>query len=235
MQNKISFRVFGRYGLFTDPVTRIGGEKCTYPVPTYEAIKGILKSIYWKPTIIWVPDRIRIMNPIRTQIKGTKPLSWSGGSSLSIYNFLENPEYQIEAHFIFNEHRPELAEDRIDGKHYAIAQRSLEKGGRQDIFLGTRDCQGYVEPCSFGDGEGAYDSVSEVDFGVMFHSFLYSDETGTKDLKAVFWAATMKDGIIEFPPATSPEMLHKFIRKMTPKTFDLKTNQKSVEEESIII
>jgi len=235
MENKISFRVFGRYGLFTDPITKIGGEKCTYPVPTFEAIKGIMKSIYWKPTIIWIPERIRVIKPIRTQIKGTKPLSWSGGNGLSIYNFLEQPEYQVEGRFIFNEHRPELAQDRIEGKHYAIAQRSLEKGGRQDIFLGTRDCQGYVEPCSFGEGDGAYDNVTEVDFGIMFHSFLYPDETGVNELTAVFWAAKMKCGVIEFPAVSSPEVLHKFIRKMTPKPFGLNTNQKPVIEEGIII
>ena len=53
MDSKISFRVWGRQALFTDPVTKIGGEKFSYQVPTYEAIKGIVKSIYWKPTLIW--------------------------------------------------------------------------------------------------------------------------------------------------------------------------------------
>ena len=47
MHNQISFRVWGRQALFTDPDTKIGGEKFTYQVPTYEAIKGVLKSIYW--------------------------------------------------------------------------------------------------------------------------------------------------------------------------------------------
>jgi len=59
MDSKISFRVWGRKALFTDPVTKIGGEKFSYQVPTYEAIKGIVKSIYWKPTLIWHIDRIR--------------------------------------------------------------------------------------------------------------------------------------------------------------------------------
>ncbi|MFI3213301.1 MAG: CRISPR-associated protein Cas5, partial [Eubacteriales bacterium] len=36
MENKITFRVTGRYGLFTDPVTKIGGEKNTLMIPTYE-------------------------------------------------------------------------------------------------------------------------------------------------------------------------------------------------------
>ncbi len=46
MNSTITFRVWGRQALFTDPVTKIGGEKFSYQVPTYEAVKGILKSIY---------------------------------------------------------------------------------------------------------------------------------------------------------------------------------------------
>ena len=152
MDSKISFHVWGRQALFTDPVTKIGGEKFSYQVPTYEAIKGIVKSIYWKPTLIWHIDRIRVMKPIRTQSKSTKPLDWNGGNTLAIYTFLQDVEYQVEEHFEWNEHWEELAGDRNFGKHIAIARRMLERGGRQDIFLGTRDCQGYVEPCEFGEG-----------------------------------------------------------------------------------
>ena len=36
--NTVSFKVSGRKALFTDPLTRIGGEKCSYSVPTYEAL-----------------------------------------------------------------------------------------------------------------------------------------------------------------------------------------------------
>ena len=150
-KNSISFRLWGRYALFTDPITKVGGEKCSYHIPTYEAIKGVLKSIYWKPTITWYVDKVRVMKPLRTQTKGVKPLVWSGGNSLAIYTFLHDVEYQVQAHFEWNENRPELAQDRVDGKHFSIAKRMLEKGGRQDVFLGTRDCQGYVEPCEFGE------------------------------------------------------------------------------------
>jgi CRISPR-associated protein Cas5 subtype I-C len=87
------------------------------------------------------------MKRIRTQTKGTKPLEFGGGNSLAIYTFLSDVEYQVRAHFEWNEHRPELAEDRNEAKHHIVAKRMLERGGRQDIFLGTRDCQGYVEPC----------------------------------------------------------------------------------------
>ena len=230
MKNSISFRVWGRYALFTDPVTKTGGEKCSYHVPTYEAIKGVLKSIYWKPTIIWHVDKVRVMKPLRTQTKGTKPLVWGGGNSLAIYTFLHDVEYQVEAHFEWNKHRPELANDRIDGKHFSIAKRVLEKGGRQDIFLGVRDCQAYVEQCRFGDGKGAYDNIDELGFGLMFHGFDYPDETGKDELASRFWHATMRHGVFDFPRPEECEA-RRFIRKMTAKEFGLDENVLSVEKE----
>lgn len=234
MKNSISFRVWGRYALFTDPVTKTGGEKCTYHVPTYEAIKGVLKSIYWKPTIIWHVDKLRVMKPLRTQTKGTKPLVWSGGNSLAIYTFLHDVEYQVQAHFEWNEHRPELAGDRIDGKHFNIVKRMLEKGGRQDIFLGVRDCQAYVEPSQFGGGEGTYDDIDELGFGLMFHGFDYPDETGKDELASRFWYATMRHGALEFPRPEECE-IRRFVRKMTPKEFGLDENILPVEKEEVLI
>ena len=68
-RRSIEFQVSGRYALFTDPLSKVGGEKCSYHVPTYEALKGIAKSIYWKPTLIWVIDKVRVMKRIRTQTK----------------------------------------------------------------------------------------------------------------------------------------------------------------------
>ncbi len=230
MNNSISFRLWGRYALFTDPITKIGGEKCSYHVPTYEALKGVLKSIYWKPTIIWYVDKVRVMNLLQTQTKGTKPLVWGGGNSLAIYTFLHDVEYQVEAHFEWNEHRPELELDRIDGKHFSIAKRMLGKGGRQDIFLGVRDCQGYVEPCEFGVGEGAYDNIPELGFGLMFHGFDYPDETGIDELHSRFFQPVMRNGVIEFP---RPQVCttRKFVREMTAKEFGLNENLLPVELE----
>jgi CRISPR-associated protein Cas5d len=230
MKNSISFRLWGRYALFTDPITKIGGEKCSYHIPTYEALKGVLKSIYWKPTLIWHVDKVRVVKSLQTQTKGTKPLVWGGGNSLAIYTFLHDVEYQVEAHFEWNEHRPELAGDRIDGKHYTIAKRMLEKGGRQDIFLGVRDCQGYVEPCEFGEGESVYDNIPELGFGLMFHGFDYPDETGIDELHSRFFSPVMRNGIIEFPRPEQCET-RRFIRKMDAKQFGLNDNLLPVELE----
>lgn len=234
-RNSIEFRLWGRYALFTDPLTRIGGEKCSYHIPTYEALKGVVKSIYWKPTLIWVIDEVRVMKHIRTQTKGTKPQEFSGGNSLAIYTFLSDVEYQVRAHFEWNIHRSELAADRIEGKHYDIARRMLERGGRQDIFLGTRDCQGYVAPCEFGSGVGELDADGELGFGLMFHSFDYPDETGVDadgkhKLFTRSWQPTMVNGVIRFD---RPEdcKVRKFVREMSPKAFGIDTSQRSVEDE----
>jgi CRISPR-associated protein Cas5d len=67
MDNIVEFKVNGKFALFTDPLTRMGGEKCSYQVPTYEALKGILSSVYWKPTIIWIIDKVRVVKAIHTQ------------------------------------------------------------------------------------------------------------------------------------------------------------------------
>lgn len=223
------FRLWGRHALFTDPVTRVGGEKCSYHIPTYEALKGVAKSIYWKPTIVWVIDKVRVMKTIQTQTKGTKPLIYGGGNTLAIYTFLTDVEYQVSAHFEWNMYRPELAEDRNAQKHEAMADRALVRGGRQDIFLGTRDCQGYVEPCTFGEGDSAYQNTAMLHFGLMFHGFDYPDEVGGDQLQARFWQPCMQQGVIEFI-APQACQITKTVREMTVKPFNLQRNIQSVTQ-----
>lgn len=216
MKNSVEFKVWGRFALFTDPLTKIGGEKCSYHIPTYEALKGVAKSVYWKPTFIWAIDKVRIMRRIRTQAKSAKPLDYGGGNSLAIYTYLTDVEYQVQAHFEWNPYRKDLAEDRDTDKHWHVAKRMIEKGGRQDIFLGTRECQGYVEPCIFGDGRGEYDGCGELAYGLMFHGFDYPDEIGENKLYSRFWRPVMKDGVITFQHSEE-RMVRKFVREMIPK------------------
>ena len=213
MENKVEFKVYAKYALFTDPLTKIGGEKCSYQIPTYEALKGIISSVYWKPTIIWIIDKVRIMKPIKTQTRSAKPVIYSGGNSLSIYTYLADVEYQVQAHFVWNKKREDLKKDQNENKHFFVARRMIERGGRRDVFLGARECQGYVEPCRFGEGKGSYDDIPELTFGLMFHGFDYPDEGEDGKLVARFWWSLMKRGVIEFP---RPEecTIRKLVRPM---------------------
>lgn len=223
-KNIVEFQVTGAYGLFSDPVMRMGGEKCSYQIPTYEALKGILSSVYWKPTFVWVIDEVRIMNPIQMEVKGIRPIKYSGGNDLAYYTYLKDCCYQVRAHFEWNENRPELKADRNENKHHQIALKMIRKGGRRDIFLGTRECQGYVEPCVFGEGPGAYDSVERLDFGIMYHGLTYADEAYSEETRgsmtARFWRPVMRNGVIAFDrPDRIPDEQHKHLRKMEIKPF----------------
>ncbi len=232
-RNTVEFQVSGDYALFSDILTRPGGERMTYPIPTYEALKGILSSTYWKPTLVWIIDSVRVMNRIRTVRKGIRPLKYGGGNDLSFCSYLGDVCYQVRAHFEWNMNRPELEQDRNENKHHNIAKRMIERGGRRDIFLGTRECQGYVEPCRFGEGEGYYDGSGEIPYGIMYHGITYADEAGLPEDKEKMtirlWSPVMKDGIIDF---IRPEEcgMKRHIKEMPIKVFSEETGNFSGTE-----
>ena len=231
-QNIIEYCVSGRYALFTDPLSKTGGEKCSYQIPTYQALKGITESIYWKPTITWIIDECCIMNQIRTESKGIRPIKYSGGNDLSYYTYLHEVAYQIRAHFEWNENRKDLSHDRNENKHYDIANRMVTRGGRRDIFLGARECQGYVEPCDFGEGKGAYDGTN-LSFGIMVHGITYPDEADREEEKGKMtvrlWNAQMKDGIIHFLRPEQCEIRH-ILRNARLKEFEPGKNFRGLQE-----
>lgn len=226
-KNSVEFEVFGDYALFSDPITRVGGEKFTYQVPTYEALKGILQSVFWKPTFIWVIDSVRVMNQIQTETKGIRPIKYQHGpnetaNDLSYYTYLKDCRYQVRAHFIWNVNRPELEGDRNENKHHNIAKRMIERGGRRDVFMGTRECQAYVVPCVFGEGASFYDDTPQLDFGLMYHGITYADEAYSEQTKGMLtvrlWRPVMKKGIIDFlTPQECPH--HRPVREMAMKPF----------------
>lgn len=227
MRNAIEFSVFGKYALFTDPLTKMGGEKSTYQIPTYQAIKGISESIYWKPSLMMYVDEIRVMNPIQMESKGIRPIEYGGGNTLANYTYLKDTEYRVKAHFEFNMNRPDMKYDRNEGKHYSILKRSLKVGGRRDIFLGSRECQGYVEAVPFEEGEGFYDNIDEIHFGTMVHGINYPDETGKDEMEVRLWHPVMKGGVIKFPRPEECTLI-KPIKSMNPKHFD-QDNVESVD------
>lgn len=225
--NTVEFEVWGSYALFSDVLTRASGEKCTYMLPTYEALKGILHSIYFKPTITWYIDSVRIMNRIQTVRKGIRPINYGGGNDLAYYTYLKDVRYQVRAHFDWNYNHPELAQDRVREKHHNIAKRMIERGGRRDVWLGCRECAAYVEPCVFGEGEGFYDDSGEIKYSLCYHGITYADEAINDEDKGKmtvrFWQPTMVNGIVDF---IAPEdcTIKRHIKNMSIKTFGKEQN-----------
>lgn len=214
--NNLEFEVWGENALFSTPVSR-GSEKSTETIPPYQALIGIIESVYWKPTFRYIIDRVRVMNQIRVESKGIRPIKLNGSPDLAYYSYLVHPRYQVQAHIEWNLQRPDLEADRNMKKHVAIFNRALSKGGRRDVFLGTRECQAYVRPVKFGEGVGFYDNQSEHErfFSSMVHGFNYPDETGKSEFSVRFWNPVMRDGVIDFPRPEDVKNVQ-LIREVTP-------------------
>jgi CRISPR-associated protein Cas5d len=233
--NPFFYRLYGDYALFTDPVTKGGGEKYSYQIPTYQALKGITEQIYWKPTLIYFIDSVKIINRIQTETKGIRTPLKNGDNDLNYYTYLRDVEYFVKFHFEWNKNRHELEKDRNEIKHEQIILRSMSKGGRRDIFLGTRECLGYVERIRREEFETAasYYQGKKLSFGIMFHSFLYPDETMRQDnehlLISNFTDIKMDNGQINFVRPENCEIHHN-LRNYQFKSFS-EDNMKFVDEE----
>ncbi len=194
-KNIVQFELSGRYALFTDPITKSGGEKCSLLVPTYGALKGAADRIYSSREFQWVIDAVRILNPIVTESMTLTRLNYfDTGKDISVYTYLRDVRYKVLAHMQLSDNADEADEHRL----YSIARRMLKKGGRRQVYLGTASCPASVTPCRFNEGSGCYDDISEC-FGLMHHSFTYPTEQ-SPSLTANMFYCKMDNGIITFPP-----------------------------------
>lgn len=217
------FQVSGPLAMFADPVCSNSGELMSYPVPPYSAVKGICDAIYWKPTIQWRVDRLRVVNPIAYESKGMlfprssfvlmdRENPEEGGQDRSMATYLRDVTYQIEAHMVWNEARPDMLLDRDAEKHWEIAERAIRSGGRRAVSLGKKDgmCTlADVKPCHFGEGEGAYDFVPEASFGTMVHSIAYASR------ETRLFQCVMRKGVITYPAPEECTMI-----RFVPKSED---------------
>lgn len=62
-QTSLTVKVWGDFACFTRPEMKV--ERVTYPVMTPSAARGVLEAIFWKPEILWVVERIEVLNEIR--------------------------------------------------------------------------------------------------------------------------------------------------------------------------
>lgn len=180
-----SIVITGDYACFTRPEMKV--ERVSYDTPTPSAIEGILKSIYWKPQIRWVVDKIVVFNPIRfenirrNEVKDKISLSnvraQMKNPEKNIFinakdrrnqrttMLLTNVKYGVTFHFEMtgiNSGESDTAE-----KHYNIMLRRLKKG------------QHYRTPC-LGCSEFPVKEIKLVD---NFDEYTVADELkGDRDL-----------------------------------------------------
>lgn len=224
-------RIQGDLALFTNVATKGGSERFSYLVPSRQALQGMVDAIYYKPTFTNVVTEVKVMNQIQTELHGVRALLRDYSADLSYVSYLSDVEYLVKFHFVWNENRPDLEADRIVNKHESIMTRSIEKGGRRDLFLGTRECLGVAERISQEEYESAesYYKDQTIDFGIMFHSFGYPTNEG-ESLKSYFTHTYMVDGVITFKEQDDCEVVNHLSSYTFKSTGPIKSVNKEFEE-----
>lgn len=197
MSDKIRVIVEGPYALFSRPECKV--ERVSYDVPTVSAIEGLLKSVYWKPAVKIVVDKLIVFNPIkftnirRNEIKSKIPLSavksqMKGSGSAELYAseqrsqragmILKDVRYGIEFHLELTGLKSDH-EDECEEKHYSIMRRRLKNG------------QCFRQPC-LGCREF---SVSKLELVEDFDlSEIHESLMGDRDLGYMLYGMKFEDG-----------------------------------------
>lgn len=191
--------VEGDYACFTRPELKV--ERVSYDVPTPGALEGMLKSVYWKPAIRYVIDRIIVFNAIdfanirRNEVKdkilysAMKSQMKGKGGNPCIYTsesrsqrasmILKNVKYGIEFHFELTGLKSEQ-EDDAENKHFNIIKRRLEKG--QYFRTPCLGCSEFpvkrIEPVNEFDENlvsNAILDMGDVDLGFMSYKVVFDD------------------------------------------------------------
>lgn len=203
MSYGVKLRVWGKHALFSRPEMKV--ERVSYDVMTPSAARGILEAIYWKPAIIWVIDRIHVLNPVRFENIRRNELSNKASISnkaikdgdVMVCQYIEkdrqqraamvlkNVDYVIEAHFDLT------GKDNSDpGKHLAIFERRVKKGQCfHRPYLGCREFPAYFSWC---DNIPRSQLSGRQDLGFILHDIDFQD-----NMTSHFFRAVMHNGTID--------------------------------------
>ena len=88
---EISLEIAGNTAIWTRPDS--GDCPCTYPAPTYSAVRGIFESILWGPAVLVIPTRVELCAPVRYHSYATN----YGGPLRSGASIKSGSNYQLFA------------------------------------------------------------------------------------------------------------------------------------------
>jgi len=210
----VRLRVSGDRACFTRPEMKV--ERVSYDVMTPSAARGILEAIHWKPAILWVVDRIHVLNPIRFQSfrrneVGARISAVTAGRAIRAGStaglglaveenrqqraatLLVDVDYVIEAHFEMTER---AGTDDTPAKHLSMFNRRAASG---QCFhrpcLGTREFAAefalIAEDESLPENRLPADQ-RDRDLGWMLHDI---DHAGDK--RSRFFRARLEKGVLD--------------------------------------
>lgn len=216
VRQEICIEVWGDFACYTPPWSKV--ERLTYPCPTPSAIRGLLSSIYAKPSeFCWQVTRIEVLNPIRymsfmrNEVKSKAGMKTDVGESILYADedrtqrqtqVLKDVRYRIAAEIC-----PQPGYSGTVGQLYAQAMRRIRSG---KTFC--QPCLGLREfVCYFEESDGLRQPIDvSMDLGLMVYDVFDPrnyEVTAKTRYHLSLYHAVMKHGIIEVPPYDSEEVL----------------------------
>lgn len=197
----LALQVDGEAAVFTRP--EFSSERVSYPVITPTAAAGLFRSVFWKPQIAWVIDRIEVLAPVKwatlrrneSETAITREMVNRGHLDVNtvtqqrMTTLLKDVSYRIHAHVWVH---PE-ADEQNPAKWRDQFRRRLHRGQTfRTPHLGMREFHADVyEP----DGTPPIDWTE--DLGIMLHSIETDWRTGKETY--TWFAASVEGGVLTVP------------------------------------
>ena len=214
--------VWSDWACFTRPELKV--ERVSYDVITPSAARAIFESILFKRYAMrWQVTKIEVMNPIRwTTIRRNEVGAVAGKTPIFIEDkrqqkntlLLQDVRYRIYAKLVFIpiKDRPKEAfarhqpgSDENPMKYYQMFERRAAQGQCfTQPYLGCREFAANWRLLVETDGLEA-PLAEDRDFGIMLYDMDF--ETNVEQPDALFYRATMKQGVIIIPDKDSEEVL----------------------------
>lgn len=215
---EFTLEVWGPMACFTRPEFKV--ERVSYDIITPSAARAIFEAILWKFAIRWQVTKIEVLNPIkwmsvrRNEVGATASLRSAGifieeKRQQKNALMLRDVHYRITAKLVYipvdkrkgpQKHEPGADENPI--KYYEMFERRAAKGQCfNQPYLGTRECS-----CDFRlvtpSDERKPPIPVDKDLGFMLYDIDFENNN-----EAMFYRATMCQGVVNVPEKDSEEVL----------------------------
>lgn len=195
--------ITGKRAMFSRPELKV--EKYSYDVPTPSALIGLLSSVYWKPEMRYVIEKVHVLNEIKHEtIMTNAQTNGIGASEASTYRrkfstprsmrVLRDVAYAVEFHMELTG-KGTSPNDCIK-KHEAILSQRLRKGQYfKPPFLGCKEfvCD-VVELSDRNEIPPSYYDGETHALGRMLHHINFSEQGCTQ----AWFNAEMVDGVVDY-------------------------------------
>lgn len=210
---RVSMEIAGNTAMWTRP--DCGDSPCSYPAPTYSAVKGLFESILWGPDVLILPRKVEICAPIQYHSYVTNyggplrnPISIKKGNNYQLFaTVLTDVCYRMYADVIQNPDKNNLSDSALQwdqkttspGHAYQeIFNRRLKRGqSYATLALGWSEfTPSYVG--GFREDTHVCTSMRDIEIPSMLRGMFLSGYAA--DYKAVYDVnLCIHKGVLEYP------------------------------------